>query len=41
MIVKGVVHLGRTHEGERGLSKRVGHAYKVGGRGDDTSKCVN
>ena len=41
MIVRGVIHLVQTHEGEKGLSKCVGHAYKVGGRGDDTSKCVN
>ena len=41
MIVRGVIHLVCTHEGERGLSKRVGHAYKVGGRGVETSKCVH
>ena len=41
MIVRGVIHLERTHEGKRGLSKRVGHAYKVGGRGVETSKCVH
>ena len=38
MIVRGVIHLVQTHEGEKGLSKCVGHAYKVGGWGDDTSK---
>ena len=41
MIVRGVVHLVRTDEEERGLSKRVGHAYKVGGMGVDKSKCVH
>ena len=41
MIVRGVTHLVHTHEGEKGLSKFVDHTYKVGGRGVDTSKCVN
>ena len=35
------MYLVHTHDGEKGLSKCVGHAYKVGGRGVDTSKCVN